>query len=181
MHVMQTASRKVRLFLVFMLLGLSAPALADPEGISERPEVLERLFQCREIAADAERLECFDREASLFEQAEESDEIIVADRAEVQEARRGLFGLSLPKITLFSGDDEDRIDEIETTIQSASSVGRGKLLMVVEGGARWMQTDSTTIINEPEAGDTVIIRSGALGSYFAKIAGSRSFRVRRVN
>lgn len=148
----------------------------------DRPAVVERVFQCRTITEPTDRLACFDRETAAMEEAEKSEDLIIADREKVEEAKRGLFGLSLPKIKLFSsGDKKDEVREIETTIASAKRNGRGKMMLVLEDGARWIQTDSTSIPRDPAKGDVIKIKSGAIGSFFAKIGSSRSFRVRRIN
>lgn len=156
--------------------------LAQSLDKENRPEVVERVFQCRIVEEAAERLACFDRETALMEEAEQSDNLIIADKEQVQEARRGLFGLKVPKLKLFGGgDDKDEISEIETTVASARRNGLGKMILVLEDGARWIQTGSASVSADPDKGDSVTIRSGSLGSYFAKVNGGRPFRVKRIN
>lgn len=72
----------------------------------------------------AERLDCFDREIALVHAAQEANDLIIADREQVREARRSLFSFSLPKISLFSTDDAEEenaqeIDELEAVIGAA--------------------------------------------------------------
>lgn len=147
------------------------------------PEVIERLFECREIAEPEARLACFDQRAAAVEAAASAKDLVIADREQLKKARRGLFGLSLPKIGLFGGgdDDEEAIAKIETTVQSASQASGGKWLIVLEDGARWLQADSTPILGSTKAGDAITIERGAMGSYMAKIGKKRAFRVQRIN
>lgn len=148
------------------------------------PEKIRKLFECREVADPEQRLACFDREILAVQQAQANEELVIADREQVREARKGLFGFKLPKFRLFGGgdgEDEDEINEIEASIASFHLVRGGKALMVLEDGARWMQTDNIPILGKVETGDTVFIERAALGSFKAKIGSRRAFRVERIN
>jgi len=172
------------------LIGLaigsySSLAAAQDRAVAagEKPEIIERLFDCRKIDNPTERLACFDREVAAVEQAEESNDIVIADREGMQEARRGLFGFILPNVKLFGGGEEgvEDIDEIEAVIASAGRTRSGKMLITLEDGARWVQTDNTPVLGTIDPGDTVTIEKAALGSYKAKIGRKRAFRVKRLN
>ena len=160
-------------------------ATAQDRGVNVEgtPEVVSRLFDCRKIEDPTERLACFDREVAVVEEAEASDALVIADREQIREARKGLFGFSLPKIRLFGGgdDDEEDIDELEAVIASANRARNGKMLLTLEDGARWIQTDNTPILGTIDPGDDVTIEKAALGSYKAKIGRKRAFRVKRLN
>jgi hypothetical protein len=158
---------------------------ADGDKVNERsqPEMIERLFDCRKIEDPAARLSCFDREVAAVEVAAATDDLVIADREQMKEARRGFFGLSLPKIKLFGGgdSDEEEITKVETTLLSASQASGGKWLLLMEDGAQWLQTDNTPVLGSPATGVAVTIERAALGSYIARIGKKRPIRVRRIN
>ena len=55
------------------------------------------------------------------------DESVVVDKAEIREARRGLFGFKLPKIRLFGGgdDDDDEANSVEARVDSLEALLAG--------------------------------------------------------
>lgn len=175
-----------RVVLVGAVVALAGAASAqDRPALDHKsaPQVVERLFDCREIADPTERLACFDREVAVVEQATKSDDLVMADREQLSEARKGLFGFSIPKLRLFDrGSEEERaLDQIEGVIASTRSSATGKLVVTLEDGARWAQTDDTPIPGSVRAGDRITIKRAAVGSFLGKIGTKRAFRVQRLN
>jgi len=162
-------------------VSFAAQAQDASEVEVQTPAIVADLFACREISDDAARLACFDREVGTIQEKQERQEIVIADKEEVRETRRGLFGFSLPKIGLFKGDDEEDIDEVAVTIASARKMSNGRVSFTTEDGARWVQVDKTLVLRDPKPGDQVTIKKGAIGSYMAKIGKARAFRARRVD
>lgn len=162
----------------------STPLFAQEQrgDVPATPDVIEKLFGCREIADPEARLACFDREADRVYRAQQSRELVIADKEQIQETRRGLFGLSLPKLGIFgSDDDDDDIEQLKTTLSSARRMSNGRYLLILEDGARWRQTEDVSGYQRYEPGDTVVISKAALGSFRASINGKRGVRVKRVN
>lgn len=147
------------------------------------PQIVERLFSCRGIPDATERLACYDREVANIEQALKVDDLVIADREQLREARKGLFGFTLPKLQLFDrGSEEERaLDQIDGVIASSRISAGGKLVITLEDGARWMQTDETPIPGTIRPGDTITIKKAAMGSFLAKIGTKRAFRIQRIN
>ena len=88
-----------------------AVSASASEKERETPQVFKDAVACRDIADPAQRLACYDTAVGALATAEEQDDVVIASREEIRETRRGLFGLSLPKIKLFGGgDDEDKED-----------------------------------------------------------------------
>lgn len=174
----------MRLITLCMAAAIAAAAMAATAASAQDagpvPEAYSKLLECRALADDAERLACFDVAVGRLETAEESDEIVIVSREQVEETRRGLFGLKLPKIRLFGGDGEkDEIKELVSTIASFSG-GTGSWVFTLEDGAVWVQTDGG-FVRKPEVGQEITIRRGALGSYFASVDGGVTFRISRRN
>jgi hypothetical protein len=165
-----------------VLMSGAAGNAQDRKDDQPRPPVFEALVNCRTISDSAARLVCYDAKVSAIDEAEKKDELVLADKASMKEARRGLFGFSIPKLKIFGNDDTDEKDfELVAKIQSASMASYGKWTIILEDGARWTQIDTTSLRKDPRAGMEIKIRSAAMGSYFANIAGQRAIRMKRVN
>jgi hypothetical protein len=158
--------------------GQTAGAAADAP-----PRAIRSLLECRSIADAGVRLACFDREAAAFDVAVRERNVVVADREAVKEARRGLFGLTLPSISLFGRDDDERVrvDAIEAKITETRKGPDRNWRFVLEDGSRWAQTDARTFAREPRPGMAIAIRKAAAGSFFGNVDGQVAVRVRRVN
>ena len=165
-----------------MLFACTAAMAKDDKLMQSRPPVFEELVNCRGITNAAERLSCYDLKVAAIDDAEKSDELVLADRTAMKEARRGLFGFSIPKLKIFGNDGpKDEKFELTAKIDSAYQASYGKWTIVLDSGARWVQIDSTVLRKTPANGMEIKIREAALGSYFANIDGARAIRMRRVN
>ena len=158
------------------------------EGPAPRAAELEALVACRATADPAARLACLDAAAARLDEAERTGAIVVADRARISEARRGLFGFNLPRIGLFGSrrdgggaDVVADVEEIETTIESASPFQIGRWRFRLADGSVWTQADSKDLRQPPKRGTAIRIKRAALGSYLATIGGQPGIRVRREN
>jgi hypothetical protein len=167
------------------LASISAP-LGGAAWAQERAQVrapaLQRVVDCRAIAATQQRLACYDREVSALDSAEARRELVVMDRQQVRNTRRSLFGLALPDMGIF-GEDADGDDapaQLESTVRGASRNVNGKWILTLADGARWQQVDSREIA-PPRSGQAVRIRRAGLGSYLANVNGQTAIRVRRIN
>ena len=105
---------------------------------------------------------------------------MVADKEAIREARRGLFGFSLPKVRIFGDDDmAEEVKSIETTIKAVSQGQKG-YIFTLQDGARWAQQDGA-YMDRPKAGSKIRIRRAALGSYMGSIEGRVGFRIERLS
>lgn len=165
-----------------MLLG-PAPAFAAAPKSAER--VLQDFGACRTKGDAAARLACFEATFDAFEKAVTAKEVTIVDRADMREARRSLFGFTLPKIDLFGGGgggprpEADDFTEINTTVAAARPAVRGRveIRLADDSGAVWQTTDPMNF--PPKPGDKIRIRQGALGNYFL-FTGGRSYRGMRL-
>lgn len=168
---------------IFAAVAIGGPALADEKGKLKdaRPPVFEALINCRSVVDAQERLACYDAKVAAMDEAEKNDELVLADKETMKEARRGLFGFSLPKLKLFGNDGDEEEAELVAKIASAYQANPGKWTVVLDTGARWVQIDTQVLGRNPKQGMEIKIRPAAMGSYFANIGGQRAIRMRRVN
>jgi hypothetical protein len=170
------------LILIAALATVPVSASAQNSGPQSRPETLTRVLGCRAIEAAEARLACYDREVAAFETAESSRQIVVMDRQEVRRTRRTLFGLPLPDLGIFGDatpDEEEGVSEITSTVRSATRNQNGQWVIVLEDGARWIQTDTRGPRRTVNAGMPIRIRRATMGSYMANVGEQSGIRVRR--
>lgn len=164
------------------VLGLTAAVPASAQRMMPKtatPKLFEDVVRCRGIADAAQRLACYDRGVAALETAQKSNELYVADKAAMKEARRGLFGFSLPSLKIFGDEDLGDLDELESTVAGVSSGPRGYIITLPDG-ARWAQSDKR-YMDKPKVGAKIKIEKAMLGSYMASINGKPGFRVERIN
>jgi hypothetical protein len=169
--------------LMTVTLLVAGPALAQKKDLLQqsRPPVFEALVQCRAVADPQQRLACYDTRVAAIDDAEKNDELVLADKEAVKQAKRGLFGFSLPRLKLFGNEDGKGEQELVARIDSAYQASYGKWTIVLDTGARWVQIDTQVLRSDPKPGVEVNIRPAAMGSYFARIGGQRAIRMKRVN
>jgi len=165
-----------------LVAGAGTSYAAEP--VAGRPEVLQKLFDCRRIAEIGARAACYDAQVDAFDAAERDRRVVVVDQTEVRRARRSLFGFTLPKLRLFDGRDDkaaeaEEVQKVETTIKSARASSGGRWTIILPDDAVWVQTDDLPLSRSPKPGQPIRIRRGAMGSYLANIDGQTAIRVRR--
>ena len=161
------------------LLG-AAPVLAkDRAGPRPTPAAVQDVINCKAVADTAARLACYDQNVAAMSAAVSTQQLVVADRETMREARRGLFGLSLPSLKLFGGDDDaETVKEIEGTLAAVRSASDGMPVFVLTDATRWKQTDGRSVF--AKAGAKIKIKRSALGSYMATVGGLGGIRVVRL-
>lgn len=168
----------MRIILFAVLAVLVAPSGASAQAGSTK--AFDQLIACRQITDPAQRLACFDRESAAVETAARDRNIVVVDREAIDNTRRATFGLALPTGTVVDEDGKTPpIERVEAKVRTASQVGYGKWVIELDNGARWIQVDSRELSRNPKAGQPVVIRRAAMGSYLANIDGQIAIRVKR--
>ncbi|WP_284124593.1 hypothetical protein [Parerythrobacter aestuarii] len=142
-------------------------------------DTIEQLKACRSIAEPTARLACYDREVGEVIAATEDGSLQVVDKADVEETKRGLFGFSLPKIKLFGGEDGE-MNELETTITKARREGRESWIFTTQEGSVWRIAETKMGWKPPKAGQTVVFKKAAMGSYFIRVNGQTGVKGRRI-
>jgi hypothetical protein len=163
-----------------LTLAFSAPALAkDEDSAPPTPQVAKDVIDCLAVADSAARLACYDRTVGALESGIKERQVVVADRETVREARRGLFGLALPRIKLFGGADEaEEIKEITSTIKAVRSAGDGMPIFILADDSRWKQTEGRNVF--ARAGQSIRVRRTGVGGFMANVDGQTAVRVVRI-
>jgi len=164
-----------------MLIESAGVAAKQPKDGPPPPQV-NALLACRTIADSEQRLACYDKNAAVIGDAVAKRELVVFDRESVKKTKRGLFGFSIPNLGIF-GDDDDEVEikQIDGEIVSTANNADGGYIFRLADGSRWSQTDSKPIALEPRSGDKVLIKKGALGSYFMSVGKQPGIKVKRIN
>ena len=162
--------------------ALSVAAAAEAKQTAVHSPLVEALARCKAQTEDAARLRCYDAAAGALTAAAAKGDVVVVDQQDLKTARRSLFGFSVPKLPFFGGDKsgQEAPDEITASINSVRPLGNGKWQLRLEDGALWETTEASSFIRDPKAGNPVMIKRGALGSYMMRIGGQRALRAKRV-
>lgn len=165
-----------------IMFALGTTAHAQDKTERPQPQVFADVLECRAIAEAEARLQCFDTAVAALEQASNSKSLVVMSEEMVKETRRGLFGLSLPRLNLFGGGDDTEDEPVNEITSAISSVrgGDGRWVFTLADGAIWEQTDGT-YLRTPRASQSITIKRAAMGSFTAKVEGGTGFRVKRRN
>lgn len=164
------------------LVCLLAAGAAEAQTKPEQSPLVQSLANCRAQTDDMARLRCYDQAAGALTEAAAQGNVVVVDQQDLKRARRSLFGFSLPKLPFFRGDESasEQQDEIAASVASARSLGYGKWRITLDSGAVWETTEASSSARNPQPGNPVLIKRGALGSYMMRIDGRRGLRSKRI-
>jgi hypothetical protein len=168
--------------LITAALAITATSAANARGpaVTGTPPSVQRLFGCRAIQDNAQRLACFDRETAAVDQAIAKKDLVLIDKARATAAKRSLFGFSVPDFGGLFGGNEDQVKEIASTVTAFTNNGYNGWTVRLADGSEWAQTDDTQLALPPEKGQKVVVHRGALGSFFLRLNGQPGFKVKRI-
>lgn len=171
----------MRMLVVAIALFAMSPVPAGAQKPAAPSPRFAALAACEAITDDARRLACYDREVRALTSSARAGEVQLVDRADIRTARRSLFGFSVPRIGIFGGGDEDIADEMTSTITSVQDAPNRRYRMAIaDGNAVWETIESPMRLDRPRRGDKIVIKRGALGSFFLRIDGQIGVKGRRV-
>ena len=175
-------SRVVLSFAFVSALPLATAALAAE---SRGDGLLSALAACRTVA-EGQRLACYEQASAALIAARDQRQIRIIDREAVQQAKRSLFGFSLPRLNLFGSGKEDPRAETDTDVKeitakviSAQPASYGLWTFSLGDDGVW-QSVSSSLYFEPRKGDLITIKAGMLGHYTARIGKGRVVDVKRL-
>ncbi len=160
------------------LFATGATARSTPQ--TGTPAAVQSLLDCRSVADSAQRLACFDKASQNLVDAMGKKEVVIIDKARANEAKRSLFGFSVPNFGALFGGGDDQVNQIESTVAAAFESGYEGWTIKLADGSTWAQTDGAPVALPPRRGDKVVIRRGTLGAYFVRIGSQPGFKAKRV-
>ena len=167
------------------LLVIPCLALLPLTAMAEGTPV-DAVYACADEADDAARLACYDAAVGRMKTAQDAGEIATVTRADVEEVQKDTFGFSIPSLPrlalprLGGGSDSSALEELALSVAHVRRDPYGKLVVTLENGQVWHQTDSSHISYSRRRGvEAAVVRRASLGSYRMKLDGGRAFRVRR--
>lgn len=140
---------------------------------------MQRLFECKQIAERDARVDCYDAAMESLGVAERKGDIVVVERERVLEARRAVFGFSLPTFPGLPGGEAEALNEIETTLDRAAYVAGSGWTFHLADGSTWRQIDTTPLQFRAQTGLPIRIRRAAMGSYLLKVSDYPAVRAKR--
>ena len=147
---------------------------------SGTPASMQKLLDCRSIQDSAQRLACYDREAATVDQAINKRDLVLIDKARATQAKRSLFGFSIPNFGGLFGGADDEVKEISSTVVAFVHQDYAGWTIKLADGSTWTQTDDYQLGLPPVKGDKVVVRRGMLGSFSLQIGNQPGFKVKRI-
>src|SRR5262245_3245996 len=133
--------RNIIMISVALALLASGGASARGPVASGTPATMQRLLNCRSIQDSAQRLAFFDRESGAIDQAIAKKDLVLIDKARATQAKRSLFGFSIPDFGGLFGGNEDEVKEISSTVTAFSHNAYTGWTITLADKSVWMQTD----------------------------------------
>jgi hypothetical protein len=162
------------------LAVLASSAVAQPKA-EERPEIIQKLADCRNAPGDAAQLACYRQMTDALVRAEGAGDIVVVDRKEARKLRQQAFGLTLPSLSIFEkGEPEAELNSLSGQVRTARQDPTGRWILQLDSGAVWTQVDTTPLRMAPKGGMPVLITRAALGSYKMKVGDQHAVKAKRV-
>ena len=168
-----------------VLIGGFAAAFASAAWARSTPNTgtpasVQTLLACQSVTDPGQRLSCYDKAAAGLADAMSKREVVVVDKARANEAKRSLFGFSVPSFSALFGAGDEQVNQIESTVAAAFENGYEGWTIKLADGSTWQQTDGATVALPPRRGDKVIVKRGTMGSYFLKLGSQPGIRAKRV-
>ncbi|MFL6760056.1 hypothetical protein [Sphingomonas sp.] len=163
-----------------IMAALATAAQARSTTPTGTPATVQSLIACQSVADSGQRLSCYDKAAQGLADAMNKKELVVVDKARANEAKRSLFGFSVPNFGALFGGGDDQVNQIESTVTGAFENGYDGWMIKLADGSSWQQTDSAPIALPPRKGDKVVVKRGSMGSYFVRLGSQPGFKAKRV-
>lgn len=171
---------------------------------SAQADIHQSLLDCKQLTDNSARLSCYDRLAATFGSQAASADVAVSGTsvpgtavpgAVVPEAAAPASAPAAvvatpatvaPSAEVIEADfgktqsrPSDQVEQLQATVKSLSRNKMRKMLITLENGHIWRQTEDDSI--QLKAGDSVTIEKASFGSFLlSKTGTNRKVRVKRV-
>ena len=162
-----------------LVLATSSAEAKQPVA-SGTPANMQRLLGCRSIQDSAQRLACFDRETAAVDQAIARRDLVMIDKARATQAKKSLFGFSIPDFGGLFGGADDEVKEIASTVVTFSHNPYTGWTIKLADGSTWAQTDDAQLGLPPTKGQKVVVHRGSFGAFFLRLNGQPGYKVKRI-
>jgi len=157
---------------------LALPAIAEDGSLAARLQV------CASLDVAEARLRCFDAlAAGVAEQTTRSSgatvPTVAPQASETAPGAEDRFGREQALVSEASSGP-GALAEIRTRIAELRRQGDGRLVFELDNGQVWLQAEPPSQSLQVKAGDAVVIRRAAMGSFLLVTEQRRSTRVRRT-
>lgn len=166
---------------IFVIFAAQLTVSASAQGLPDE------LAGCRALAGNDERLACYDafadrQSAPVAPESEavESTAAVALVPAAERLSQEELFGLTGEEVkrTYEEAAGQQELKELSATVTDVQPAGPGRIIVWLDNGQVWRQTDSPTL--KIKVGGRVIIRKAAFGSFkMKKEDENATMRVRR--
>lgn len=169
-------------YLIAAAAAFAAPAQSG--SVVSGSQLVTAVEACQAVKEDSARLACFDRSVAALKQANARGDLAIVDRNQMRQARRSLFGLSIPKLPFFSGskdkDVQEEPKELVSTLTGFKDIGNGFFrFSIADPASTWESTEASDVFDQ-KAGAKVSIHRGGIGNYFVEIGDQKAVRARRI-
>lgn len=176
---------------------------------SAQADIHQSLLDCKQLTDNSARLSCYDRLAATFGSQAASAGVAVSGTAVPGAAAPGVAApgaaapeaaapastpaavvatpaTATPSAEVIEADfgktqsrPSDQVEQLQATVKSLSRNKMRKLIITLENGHTWRQTEDDSI--QLKAGDSVTIEKASFGSFLlSKTGTNRKVRVKRV-
>lgn len=161
---------------------------------SAQADIHQSLLDCKQLTDNSARLSCYDRLAATFGSQAASAGVAVPGTAVPEAAAPASAPAAVvatpttatPSAEVIEADfgktqsrPSDQVEQLQATVKSLSRNKMRKLLITLENGHTWRQTEDDSI--QLKAGDSVTIEKASFGSFLlSKTGTNRKVRVKRV-
>lgn len=158
-----------------------------------KADIHQSLLDCKQLTDNSARLSCYDRLAATFVSQEASAVVAVPGTVAPETpapasapAVVATPATATPSAEVIAADfgktqsrPSDQVEQLQATVKSLSRNKMRKLLITLENGHTWRQTEDDSI--QLKAGDSVTIEKASFGSFLlSKTGTNRKVRVKRV-
>jgi hypothetical protein len=159
----------------FALVFFAAAGL----GAAAAQGVPSALRACAAESDNGQRLACYDREMAKALAAGTGPAAAASTAAQLSpEERFGMRGELAREVQQRAKEGNPDLERVETKVTSIALRAGGEQLVTIENGQVWEERTAGTL--RVKVGESVTIRSGALGSFFMTGPSGRAARVTRI-